>query len=67
MILVFLSTFLKQGYKYPGRQDVMASEFCTVVPNICGPSVWNLLDVTLLAARILKWLLGFWKVCSPLF
>ena len=30
----------------PGRQVVMGTEFCTVVPNICGFSVWNLLYVT---------------------
>jgi hypothetical protein len=31
--------------------------FCTVVRNICGSPEWNLLIVTLLAARILRWLL----------
>jgi len=24
----------------------MATKFCTMVPNICGFSVWNLLNVT---------------------
>ena len=27
----------------------MATKFCTVAPNICGSSVWNLLQITLLA------------------
>ena len=32
-------------------------------PNICG---WKLLLVTLLAARILRWPLDFWKIFVPL-
>jgi hypothetical protein len=42
------------------------TEFCTVALNICGSSVWNLLRVTLMAARILKLLLNFWKICAAL-
>ena len=40
--------------------------FCMVVPNICASSVQNLLHVTLLALKILWWLLNFWKICAPL-
>jgi hypothetical protein len=50
----------------PGRQVSVANNFCTVAPNICGPSVWNVLHVTLLTPRILRWLLGFWKICASL-
>jgi hypothetical protein len=46
----------------PGLQVARATKFCAVTPNICGPSVWNLLHVTLLATRILKWLVDFWEV-----
>lgn len=42
----------------------MATKFCTVASNICGPSVW-LLSVTLLAPRILRRLLDFWKIVHP--
>jgi hypothetical protein len=35
-------------------------------PHICGPSVWNLLRVCLLAPSILRWLQDFWKICAPL-
>jgi len=28
--------------------------------------VWNLLHVTILARRILRWLPDFWKICAPL-
>jgi len=35
-----------------------------VAPNIWESSVWNLLHVTLLALRILRWLLDFGKICA---
>jgi hypothetical protein len=41
------------------------TKFCTVASNICGSSVWNLLLVTLLASRILGWLLDFQKFVHP--
>jgi hypothetical protein len=44
----------------------MATKFCAVAPNICGSSVWNLLYVTLLSPKILRWLLDFWKIHVPL-
>ena len=37
-----------------------------VVPNVRGSSVWKLLHVSLLAHRLLMWLLEFWKICKPL-
>jgi len=49
------------------RQVTGATTLYTVVPNNCGPSVWNLLHITHLAPRILRrWLLDFWKICAPL-
>jgi len=33
----------------------------------CGSSAWNVLHVTLPAPRISRWLLDFWKICSPLY
>jgi len=47
-------------------QITMTTEFCTVVPNICGYSVWNLVHVTILVHRILRLLVGFWKFCATL-
>jgi hypothetical protein len=41
-------------------------ELCTVALSVCGSSIWNLLHVTLLAHRILRWLLDFWKICGHL-
>jgi hypothetical protein len=58
---------LGQGCTNPGRQIAMATEFFfTLAPNMCGPSVWNLLYVVLMAPRILRWLLDVWKICVPL-
>ena len=37
-----------------------------VVPKIHGSSVRKLLNVTLPAHRILRWLLEFWKICKSL-
>jgi hypothetical protein len=42
------------------------TEFGAVTPNICGPSVWNLLALTVLASTILGSSLDFWKICAPL-
>jgi hypothetical protein len=54
---------LGQGCTNPGR---LANKFCTVAPNICGFSVWKLLDVTLLAKGILRWVVDFLRICAPL-
>ena len=52
--------------KYEGSSVVESIPRLTMAPKICGSSVWNLLLVTLLALRILRWLLEFWKICTPL-
>jgi hypothetical protein len=56
-----------QGRTNLGRQVTVATKSCVVAPNICGSSVWNLLQVPLLTPRILRLLLRFWKICAPLF
>lgn len=38
----------RQGCTNPGCHVAVATEVRTVVPNICGPSLWNLLYFTLL-------------------
>lgn len=45
-----------------------APKFFTLAPNtgIYGSYVWNLLRVILMAPRILRWLLGFGKICASL-
>jgi hypothetical protein len=41
-------------------------EFCTVMPNICKSSAWNLLYTTILEPRILRLFVDFWKIFVPL-
>jgi hypothetical protein len=53
-----------QGCTNPRRHVTTATRFCTVVPNIYGSSVWNLLHITLLTPTILRWCLDFWKICA---
>ena len=66
-ILLILSR-REQGYTNPGRQVTRTTKFCAVAPNIFGSSVWNLLHVTILAPRILRWLLNFKKnICDSLY
>jgi hypothetical protein len=52
-----LHYIVNEGCTNHGCEVALATEFCTVAPNICGPSVWILLHVTLLAPKILRWLL----------
>lgn len=56
---------LCQGFKNPRHQLAITTEFCTVVPNISGLSICNLLHVILLAPRILRCLARFCKICVP--
>jgi hypothetical protein len=55
-----------QGCTNPGHSVALASKFSTTVPNICGPSVWNFLQVTAIAFRILKWVPGCLKISESL-
>jgi hypothetical protein len=57
---------LNQGCTSSGSQVAVTTSFCTVAPNICGSSVWNLLHVTLQGFRNLKWLLDILKICAAL-
>jgi hypothetical protein len=53
------------GFGVHKSQVTWVTEFCVVAPTICGSSVWNWLDVTLMTPRILRWLLDVWKICTP--
>jgi hypothetical protein len=43
----------------------VAANFFKVAPNICGSSISNLLHITILVSRNLRYLPDFWKVCTP--
>jgi len=48
----------------------MVTKFCMVARNIRDVLSMELASrhhVTLLSPRILRWSLGFWKICAPLF
>jgi hypothetical protein len=61
-----LGTVYNRGGQNHRRQFAVAIKFCAVATDICGSSVWNLVHVAILALRILRWLLDFWKICVPL-
>jgi hypothetical protein len=44
----------------PGCQVTVVTKFCMVAPNICGSSVWNLVDIALLAPEFRAdfWIFG---------
>jgi hypothetical protein len=50
---------LRQGCKNLGRQVTQATKFCTVVLNICGSSVRNLIHIALLMPIILRFFKDF--------
>ena len=51
---------------YPKGQVPRVIKYCTVVLNICWCSVWNLIQIPVLAPWILRTLLDFWKICVSL-
>jgi hypothetical protein len=51
----------------PGRQYALATKFGMGAPKICGSASRNLLHVTLLALRILRWLLDLGEFVHPSF
>jgi hypothetical protein len=65
-VTVNVNVSLIQGWTNPGHQVAVANKFCTLAPDVGGFSVRNLLHVSLLALRILRWLLEFWKIYAPL-
>jgi hypothetical protein len=50
------SSNFRTPFQAPGHRG---KKIFTVASNVCGSSVWNLLRVTLLAPRILRWFLDF--------
>jgi len=61
----YTCTFSSRGTQILGARLPWYKIFM-VAPNICGSLVWNLLFVTVLAPRILRWLLDFWKIIGAL-
>jgi len=63
--LPLLRSFLTHGATNPGCHVARATEFCMVVPSICGSLMWNLVHVALQAPWImLVWMCSFIKADS---
>jgi len=67
MPTAFVQPLQRQGCTNPRRQVSRATKFCSETLNICGPSVWDLLHDTILAPKILRRILNFWKIFVPLY
>ena len=50
-----------------GHHIARVTAFSKVAKNISGSAVWNVLGVTLLAPRIVRWRLNCSKICELLF
>jgi hypothetical protein len=59
--------WLPDGSKNPGSEVAGQTTFCMLAPNTCWSSVWILIQVTLLAARILHCLPDFWEIFGTLY
>jgi len=59
LLLLKYNMYVNQGCTNPGRQLTVETKFCMVASNISLSSVWNMLHITLLAPRILRWFLYF--------
>lgn len=65
MIRQICRAFLQyRGVQIPGAKSPLQLNFFAVAPNICVSSLWILLYVVRMASRILRWLLGVWKICE---
>jgi hypothetical protein len=56
---------LDQGCTNPGHQVAVATNFLTLVPDIFGSSIKNLLHVTFVAPIILRRFMDFGKFMYP--
>ena len=60
-----LQFFMIRGPQIPVACSSRRLFFSSVAPNICEPSVWNLIHVTVLARRTMGWLVNFWEIVGP--
>jgi len=62
-VIYVLEYVYVRGVHIPAATSHRRRKFCTVTPNICGPTTCFVL--TLWRLKILRWLLGFWKISGP--
>jgi len=58
---VFVSDLLTVKCPHARTLRLFFFLFIAAAPNVCGSSVWNLLQVTLLEPGMLRLVLGFWE------
>ena len=61
-----LQVYMSQECTNSRHQGALVTRFYVMAPNGSVSSVWNLLHVTILMSKIVRWLLDFWKMCTPL-
>ena len=66
LYLYLFTCYVYCGCTDPTCRVTVVTEFCTGMHSIRASSVQNLLYVMLLAPRILRWHLDFWKLCVAL-
>ena len=49
----------------PKHQVTVVTKFCTVLPNVCGSSAWDLLCAVCSVPSVLKWSQYSWKIRAP--
>jgi hypothetical protein len=65
MIMVVVVVMIR-GAQINGHQVTRATKFCTMAANIYGLAIWTLFNATLLALRIFRSTLNFWRIRTPL-
>jgi hypothetical protein len=56
---------IKKACKNSSHHVAKVTKFGTVAPNICGPLVWNVFLINLVASRTFEVDPDFWKICAP--
>jgi len=66
LILNLMADIVTQEYTNFGRRVTRATKFCTVAPNVCGPSVWKLHSINCLTPKNFDVAPRFFKkLCTP--
>jgi hypothetical protein len=66
MMIMIVVVVMVRGAKIIGHQVTRGTKFCTMSSNIYEFVIWALFNATLLALRILRSTLNFWRIRTPL-
>jgi hypothetical protein len=62
MMIMVVVVVMIIGAQINGHQVTRGTKFCTMSPNIYKFAIWALFNATLLALRILRSTLNFWRI-----